>query len=137
MKKINQKQQNMKMNTLSEIKSNAQKLFAEKEMKLVNDFLLTRLEKVDNALYNEVIFFEAKRNMILRDKKEGLMTIEQFDVYRNIQLKALSSFIDSLDEPKQKETSKISLSKKQLLLVILLIQILILLGVGILIYLQK
>ncbi|MFK8010303.1 MAG: hypothetical protein AB8H03_28370 [Saprospiraceae bacterium] len=125
------------MNKLIEIKSNAQKLFAEKEMSLVIEFLLTQLEEVDFTLYNEALLFESERNMILREKQGEFITHEQFNVQRNRLKRWLSEFINDLDNPKQKNTNRKSLSKKQLLRMILLAQVLILIGIGILIYLQR
>jgi len=124
----------MKNEKLSKIKLKAQKLFVEKDIKSINEFLRAELEQIDNDLFNQVILFEGNRNALLRDKKEKLITSEQFQVQQNLQRKAISVFINDLDAPKQKESTPYKVSEKQLLKWILFFQLLILLGVGILIY---
>ncbi|MFK8101157.1 MAG: hypothetical protein AB8G15_01480 [Saprospiraceae bacterium] len=124
------------MKKLNEIKLSAQKLFAEKEIKLVNEFLLTQLKTLNHELFNQALLLEAQRNTILRYKEEELITKEQFNVERNKLQKALNEFINNLDSPVKKETPSKKSSKKQLLKLILVVQLLILLGIGILIYMQ-
>lgn len=133
----NQKQENIKMNNLVEIKSKAKNIFAEKDIKSINEFLLNHLEKIDITLHGEVLLFEAQRNRTLSDYEEGLLTKEEFNVHQNRLRKALGMFIDKLDFPKQKKkTLRISITI-QLSTIILIVLILLLLGIGILIYVQS
>jgi len=81
--------------------------------------------------------FEGRRNRLLQDKENKLLTEEQLIVNQNRLQHSLDTFIQGLDNSNQSEKDGVSVSKKQLLIVIIVLQLIILIGIGIIIYYLK
>jgi len=124
------------MSNLKEIKAKAHDLLTRRDMKTAIDYLLTNLENVDTDLYKEALFIQTRRAVLNKDNEEQIITKEQFIVHRNRLQKSLNEFINNLDSPRHIKTHRNSLTEKQLLRAILIVQILILFGIGILIYMR-
>lgn len=134
------------MNELSKIKEEALVLFAESDIDAVYKFLIDSLKDVNTRLHSEVFALKVVRNLGLNHKEKGLITTEEFTVHQNRSAHSLKIIIENLDKPfediyaKKDAFEKIynpsQVSYSYFLQIIFFVQILILIGIGILIYLN-
>jgi len=122
-------------------------LLAESDIDSVYTFLFSNLKGVNHRLYNEILSLKGSQNLIIDHKEKGLITTEEFVVYQNRKMHGLKIIVENLDKPfedtyvKSIEFDRIfnpskssDSSNEGFLLVIFFVQVLILIGIGILIY---
>jgi len=103
----------------------------------VKNILILHLKSHADPLHATALMFEGRRNRLLQDKENKLLTEEQLIVNQNRLQHSLDTFIQGLDNSNQSEKDGVSVSKKQLLIVIIVLQLIILIGIGIIIYYLK
>ena len=135
------------MKNLSEIKTETLVLLDESNIDTVYEFLLKELTGVDDRLHHKFSHLKSMRNLHVYHKRQGFITTDEFIVAQNRGLYALKSLIEDLDQPFVGNNAKEDIfekmygslvttdsSKGGFLMLILCVQVLILIGIGILIY---
>ena len=107
-----------------------------------------RVEGENDRLSSHFILLNARLNRTYRNREEGIITLDQFEITQNRIYSSVKNFIQNLDKhPVEKKNPQIFLgdsfydrsnqmTENGLLPIILFIQVLILIGIGVLIYLS-
>lgn len=127
------------MSKLDEIKTKALEYIENGEIDEANDFLLKSLESVDKRLYRDAFILKSNRNSIMKFKEDGLITKEEFFVQYNRLRIGMMSLVANLDAPPmpviKSVESKLKIPQLNLSVLMLISQVFILIGIGIIIYL--